>query len=171
MIPARLRLFFCTSVFLLAIACSSRADVNYHIGSIREYSSNDLIQVNGNWRKDLKRRMLVGLHVNKDTPGSSIFVKAYFYDKDNHLVGSYDKPNSIWTGTARGIESVGIPETISASRPNSVFFALPEDLQAKKWKTILVVFGDTAHAVAQSQPASAYSKLDFPEKSLVDKKN
>jgi hypothetical protein len=165
-----LRAIVLNCFFLLIMPLASGADVAYHLGSIRDYSSRDLIQVNGIWRKDLSKRILVGLHVSKDTPGNSVFVKAYFYDKDNHLVAACPQPSNIWTGTPRGFESVGIPETISASKPNCVYFALPEDLQEKKWKSILVVFGDSTRAVAESLPQSAYPRLDFPEKNLVGKK-
>ena len=170
MIRSLLRACVLALAIHLTVTFPANAEDDYHIASIRNCLSNDLIEVNGVYRKDLKMRVLVALRVAQDTPGKSVFVKAYFYDKDNLLVASYSKPNKIWTNTTKGFESIDIPEIISLVRQNFVYFALPGDLQAKKWKTILIVFGDATHATAESQPPSIYPKLDYPEKSLVEKR-
>ena len=140
---------------------------DYKILGVRTYTSNDLIKVGNAWRKDLPQRIQATLRVGADTPSASVFVKAYFYDRDNHLIGTYTKPNKIWAATARGFEEVGLPATLSRTKTTDVYFAIPEDLRAKQWTTVLVVFGSGSKVAASANPATATSKLDFPEKAQV----
>ncbi len=165
-ISSQLRALFLSGVLLLAVGNASGQET-FKILSIRQTFSADLIHVGHDWRKDLPRRMDVTLQVQADTPGSSMFVHAYFYDKDDHLVAKYNKPNGVWTSTQQGLFEVEIPSTLSASRMNDVYFALPEDLQAKKWTTMLVVFGNKDKVVATSMPSAELPKLDFPEKAKL----
>jgi|GEM_PF-3399558 len=139
----------------------------YKIVLIRDTHSADLINVGRNWRKDLPKRIQVTLRVAADTPASKVKVKGYFYDKENNLVYTAQQPNPIWTRTPRGVEEVGLPATLKAGKPIEVYFALPEEVTEKKWKTLLVVFGDSSAMVARSRPAAALDKLSFPESKLV----
>ena len=152
---------------LLIVAGSARAQDTFKVLGIRQTFSADLIKVGNDWRKDLPRRLEVALQVHADTHASSVFVHAYFYDKDDHLVATCNKPNAIWTTTQKGIQEVELPEPLSASRINNVYFALPEDLQAKKWTTVLVVFGNKENVAATAMPSSELPKLEFPEKSKL----
>ena len=157
---------FVPALLLWAAAPAVHAQTNYRIVSIHPFSSHEDIKVGSGWRKDLPQRMQVSLQVPFDTPASSIFVKAYFYDKDDKQVASYPKPNSIWTSTPHGTAEVGLPPTLPRGITN-VYFALPEDLQDKKWTTMLVVFGDNKQVAANSLPATALPRLNFPEKAKV----
>ena len=146
------------------VACGAPDD--YRIVSIHPFSSHEEIKVGNGWRKDLPQRMQVSLQVKFDTKASAVFVKAYFFDKDDKLVATYNRPNGIWISTAHGVAEVSLPDTLPRGVTN-VYFALPEDLQAKKWTSMLVVFGDKTEAVANSVPASALPRLNFPEKTKV----
>ena len=163
--------WFRASALTLALwavtALSARAQDEFRIVNVHQTTSNDLIKVGTGWRKDLPRRMQVSLQVLADTPSSSIYVKAYFYDHDAKLVGTYNSPNSIWTSTGHGIDEVKFPAVLPHGKITDVYFALPEDLQAKKWTTILVVFGNDTKAAAFALPGSELPKLDYPEKSKV----
>lgn len=150
-----------------AVGATARAQEAYKVTNIRQMMSNDLIKVGHDWRKDLPRRLQVTLQVAADTPAASVFVHAYFYDKDNALVGTLKGPNTIWTSTPKGIQEVLLPPTLTRFKNTDVFFALPEDLQAKKWTTVLVAFGDATKAAAMAVPISELSKLDFPEKAKL----
>lgn len=163
---SRLLTIFSASV-LLTVAGHVRAQETFRIMAVRQMFSPDLIKVGSDWRKDLQKRIQVTLQVQTDTPASSVFVHAYFYDKDDHLVAKYDKPNAVWTSTPKGLQEIQIPATLSGSRPNDVFFALTDDLQAKKWTTVLAVFGDNGKVTAASMPAAELPKLDFPEKAML----
>lgn len=151
----------------ITLAASGHAEDSYKIAALRPVWSPNLIYVGDSWHKDLPKRMQVSLRVANDTPSSSIFVKAYFYDKDAKLIGSYAKPNKIWTPTPKGIEEIGLPATLSHVKNTEVYFAIPEDLQEKKWTTVLVVFGDTSKVAFAALPLSELPKLDFPEKALL----
>ena len=150
----------------LGFAQQPQQQDDFKIVGVRTFTSNDLIKVGAAWRKDLPRRIQATLRVDADTPASGIFVKAYFYDHDNQLVGSYPRPNNIWTSTGKGIEEVGLPATLLRTKNTDVYFAIPEDLQTKKWATVLVVFGNPSKVATSANPATAISKLDFPEKAL-----
>lgn len=156
-------------ILALGFAISAHAADQFRISVIRESRSTDLIKVGKNWRKDLPKRMLVTLRVGKDIRASAVKVKAYFYDKDDKLVFTDPKPNPIWTATPRGIEEVLLPDTLERGKTIDVYFALPEELEAKKWKTMLVVFGDSTEMAARSRPASAIDRLKFPEEKIAKK--
>lgn len=149
---------------VLSAGAAARAQDPYKVISIRPASSNDLIKVGNDWRKDLKMRLLVSLQVGADTPASSVFVHAYFYDKDDHLVGTANSPNAIWTSTPKGIQEVLFPPTLLRSKMTDVYFAITDDLRAKKWTTVVVAFGDGNKVSALSMPGSQLPKVDFPEK-------
>ena len=143
---------------------------DFKIVNLRPVSSNNLIKIGGAWRKDLPQRIEASLHVAADTPSSTIFVKAYFYDRTNQLVASYNEPNHIWAATSKGIEEVGLPTTLSHLKNTDAYFAIPEDLQAKKWTTVLVVFGNDTKVAASANPATSLQRLDFPEKARLPAK-
>ena len=136
---------------------------DFKILGVRTISSFDLIKVDNSWLK-LPRRIQATLRVEADTPASGIFVKAYFYDRNSQLIASYAHPNHIWTSTGRGLEEVGLPKTLLRTKNTDVYFAIPDDLQAKNWMTVLVVFGNEEKVAASANPATAITKLEFPEK-------
>ena len=162
-----LRIFLPALILWAATASALHAQADFRIVSIHPFMSRESIKVGSVWRKDMPQRMQVSLQVLADTPSSAVFVKAYFYDKDDKLVASSSAPNSIWTSTARGTEEVSVPATFPHGKVTNVYFAPPDDPQGKQWKTILVVFGNDTKVAANSLPASELPKLDFPEKAKV----
>ena len=124
-IPSWLRACILVLALSSGAGLSARAADDFKIVAVRPFWSADLIYVGKAWRKDLPKRILASLRVEADTPASSIFVKAYFYDKDDKLVGSSGAPNKIWTQTSRGIEEVGLPATLPRVKTTDVYFAIP----------------------------------------------
>ncbi|MDD5349023.1 MAG: hypothetical protein PHQ12_02310 [Chthoniobacteraceae bacterium] len=157
----------------MAIGSIANADTPaYRVRLIREATSADLIKVGTAWRKDLPKRIHVSLRVQENKPSSAVSVKAYFYDKDNQLVASGVKPSEIWTNTKHGFDTVLLPPTLEHGKDVDVFFALTPELAAKKWKAVVVVFGDAKQVAARSFPSTLLPKLDFPEKKiLIDDKS
>ena len=155
------------SLLVLLTVSQALAQETFRIVSVRPTFSNDLIKVGKDWRKNLQKRIQVTLQVQTDTPASSVFVHAYFYDKDDHLVDTCKGPNAVWTSTPKGIQEVLLPATLPGGKVTEVYFALPEELQAKKWTTVLAVFGVGEKVVVQCMPASELPKLDFPEKAKL----
>ena len=91
-----------------------------------------------------------------------MFVHAYFYDKDDISSPRTTKPNAVWTSTPKGLQEIDIPATL-ASRVNDVYFALPEDLQAK--------LDDGAGRLREQRQGGCHlhaqrelPKLDFPKR-------
>ena len=154
-------------LFLVATAAVHAQDTDFKIVNVHPANGSEDIKVGSSWRKDLPRRMQVSLMVTADTPTNGVFVKAYFYNKDNKLVASSPRPNPIWASTVHGMEEVGLPRTLTHGKITDVYFALPEDLQAKHWTTMLVVFGNKDQVAATALPNSALPMLDFPERAQV----
>lgn len=142
-------------------------DADFKIINVHPATGSEDIKVGSSWRKDLPRRMQASLMVTEDMPTTGVFVKAYFYNKDNKLVASYPRPNPIWVSTVHGMEEVALPRALTHGKITDVYFALPEDLQAKHWTTILVVFGNKDQVAATALPNSTLPILEFPEKSNV----
>lgn len=154
------------ALLLLAVTARGADDTPFRIKPLREVQSTDLIEVKGDWLK-CPKRILAPLRVSADTPSDRLFVKAYFYDAAKNLVHTYKAPCPTWTNTAKGLESVALPSMLDNGRDIDVFFALPEDLEAKKWKTVLVVFGTQGDAVGRCKPAGTGDGLEFPEKAFT----
>jgi hypothetical protein len=145
----------------LSIATAAESD--FRIKGLRETRSTDLIHVGNAWVKDPKR-LQVTLRVAADTPADTIHVHAYFFDKDGSKVSEVNAPNAVWTQTGRGIGEVGLPPTLEKNKDIEIYFALTQELDAKKWKSVVIVFGNDTAVAARSFPASALTALDFPEK-------
>ncbi len=154
-------------VLLLAATITAHAQEAYKVVSIRPIASSDLIKVGHDWRKDLKMRLQVSLQVGADTPSSSVFVHAYFYDKDDHLIDTAKGPNAIWTETPKGLQEVLLPPTLPRFKVTNVYFDITEELHAKKWTSVVVAFGDNDKVAALSMPGSVLAKVDFPEKTKL----
>jgi hypothetical protein len=166
--PFSIRAFSLGLVLLLVPTAVVHAQANYFkIINVHSTSGSDDIKVGSSWRKDLPHRVQVTLMVTADMPSNGVFVKAYFYNKDNKLVASYPRPNPIWASTVHGMEEVSLPRNLTHGKIMDVYFALPEDLQAKHWTTVLVVFGDKGSVAATALPNTALPMLDFPEKAQV----
>jgi hypothetical protein len=152
---------------LCSISVAVASD-DFRIKSLRETRSTDLILVDRNWVKDPKR-LLVTLRVESDMPTTGVNVRAYFFDKDGKEVARVEKPNPIWTSTSRGVEEVGLPSMLEKNKDIVVYFALTQELEAKKWKSVVVVFGNDTLVSARSFPATAITTLEFPEKARMIK--
>ncbi len=157
----------CAFLFSIVGLSTATAETLFRIGLIRETTSQNLIQVGREWRKNLPKRMQVTLRVGEDMPARGVTVKAYFYDKDEKLVFTASAPNAIWANTPSGFKSVSVPSEIKRNIPFDVYFALPEALTKAKWKTMVVVFGKGDDMVARARPATMLEKVKFKEKAML----
>jgi hypothetical protein len=146
---------------------AAKAEDDFRIKALRETRSTELILVGDSWVRDPKRIMAT-VRVKEDAAATGITLVAYFYDKDNQVVAT-SKPNPIWAQTPRGFESVGVPATLQKGKDIDVYFCVSQAIELKKWKTVLVVFGNSTAVVARSLPTAAYPKLVFPEQDHVVK--
>ncbi|MFT3992260.1 MAG: hypothetical protein QM680_12710 [Luteolibacter sp.] len=62
-----------------------------------------------------------------------------------------------------------VPPALEAGKKYSVYFAVPKAYTAgdKKWRRVVVVFGNKETAVAELFPKGEIKPYDFPEKSKV----
>ncbi|MFT4175472.1 MAG: hypothetical protein QM627_02340 [Luteolibacter sp.] len=95
-----------------------------------------------------------------------VYYKAYFYDKDDNLIYSASQPSHIYE---YGEANVFVPPALEAGKRYSVYFAVPKAHASgtKKWRRVIVVFGDREKAVAELFPKGEIKPYDFPEKSKV----
>ena len=148
----------------------AKAQTQFEIASIRRMSSRDLISVGKAWRKDLPERLAVTLHVSEDTPGTAVSISASFYDENDKLIVSYPKPNEIWTNTSHGFETVRMPEMFIRGKTATVYFALPEEVTTKQWKSVLIIFSSGPQTAKRTLPEDALSRIKGPE-SPAEKSN
>ena len=161
-------LFFCLALGALWLPASAQAaPPEFRIKPIQEVTSQEALNVEGVWRSDSPKRLKITLRVAQSTPGSDIFVKAYFYDKDNNLIETYNAPHSLWTKLPTGTGELKIPATLEPNKDVPVYFALTPELIRKKWKSVVVVFGREESVAARSWPNAVLKSLDFPEKEYV----
>lgn len=159
------RLVFFVTVFLFKNFLIADDD-HFRVKPILEVQSKDLIRVGSDWLK-CPKRLKVSLRVGEIMPSNKVFVRAYFYDAAKKLVYKYGAPCNVWTSTPKGIEEVGLPQTLEPGKDVEVYFALPDELEAKKWKYALVVFGNQNEASARSKPQGAMEDFEFPEKAFT----
>ncbi|MBE2179052.1 MAG: hypothetical protein IAE97_01075 [Chthoniobacterales bacterium] len=153
-------------IWLSSLGLAFAQDAPFKLKPLRELQSRELIKVGSAWL-DSPDRIQTGLRVSSDTDPRSVFIKAYFYDNQNNLIHTYTEPCPIWTKTARGIEEVGLPDLLTKGDEAPVYFAITEELKKKKWKSVVVVFGNSTQVAARCKPQTAYANLEFPEKALV----
>ncbi len=109
----------------------------------------------------------VDILVQEQTKAADVFAKAYFYDKSGNLIEKVAKPVQVRRGKDG---QYALPIFLPKAKTTSIFFPVPEAaLQETGWQ-VLVVFGDQQGAHAHAYPLNEPSKLDYPEKPLVEEK-
>jgi len=109
--------------------------------------------------------MEVKISVAENIRSDKTFAKAYFYDEDDKLLVSTDKPSE--SGVA-GKPMYSVPVLFYKDKPNRFFFEIPEKIAGTKWKA-LFVFGDKTEAQVTTYPATASAfRLDYLEKKIVE---
>lgn len=153
-------------VIVFAIISGSGIAQDVSVRVIGKEKSSELILVGRTWHKDLPERLKVRLRATKETPTAGMIFSAYFYDDKGSLIRAQKGPNMVWAKTKRGVEEVGVPETLESARASEVFLALTEDLKALR--TTIVVFGDPGKPVADIYPSGKkIEDFEFPEKEAV----
>lgn len=155
--------------FLLALgsaAFSSTRAGDYSVNVAGKTTSTEAILVGKSWRTDIPSRFRVTLRSSKEHAGSNMVFRAYFFDADGNLIRKQKGPNLIWTGTKKGVEEVGMPETLKPGKIETVYLAIPEDVE--KMKTLIVVFGLGEDLTCDVYPSSKkLEDFDFPEKAAI----
>ena len=143
------------------------ASTRVQIHPLKEITDQGLIKVDSQWIKN-PTRLKATVQTPSITASANILAKAYFFDANKVLVASYDAPCAIWKGNASGThEDTGLPAVLAQGKRVDIYFAITPDMEAKRWKTALVVFGDKSSVTVRMKPEGDMNAFDFPEKSLT----
>lgn len=113
----------------------------------------------------------VHIVIQEQTKASDLFVKAYFYDKDNKLIEASSQPAVVKRVGGGKYGQYNLPVIFPKGKVEKVFFVIPDIvLKQEKWQ-VLVVFGDQQEADARTYPFDVLSKLEYPEKGIVENKD
>lgn len=108
----------------------------------------------------------VTISVKENIPSKGIIAKAYFFDDSGTLLEKVQTPALSGSKTTR--PHFAMPVFFNKDIKERIFFAIPESIKNQRW-TVLVVFGDQHEVVASTYPRGmSYTRLDFPEKSLLN---
>jgi hypothetical protein len=106
--------------------------------------------------------------VNEDTSTDSAFAHVYFYDEKMQLIAKVLKPSMVyWSDDSRYAWLAILPK----GKPQSLLFAIPDDVQKAQIWSAVVVFGDSKGVdVRACQARGNISDYDYPEKNLLEDK-
>ncbi len=155
---------------ILSLTLSARAqDASpkrglYEITNIQT-STKRVGWVDNGW-KDYVPCIQAGLRVTQDPGSQKLFVKAYFYDKDNKIVQKDDQPPQVSDNYST---YVGMPALFKPMQEQKVFFpiSVKSTQPDTKWMRVVIVFGDKSSATAEVYPKTDLDKFDFPERTLA----
>ncbi len=158
-----------------ALLCSGSAvakknakdsDFPYIIKKIKK-STKKRAYVDNGWKGDVKC-IRADIKAKEDLGDTEFYVKAYFYDKNKKLVEEYSGPAKV-SDDWKNYRS--IPDYLHPNKIYDVYFPITDKIEKGKykWKSVVVVFGDSNRAVADVYKGDSVLNYDFPEKELVKK--
>lgn len=143
---------------------------NYRILKADHYLKNDPRSTNL-WIAD-KHTWVAGeaqvevlVTVRKDAKEPGIYLRAYYFDADNHLLEKVDGPNNTTAymkpplGAMGGL---GAPRDYEGGVNVDAHFPAPA-----KWIHAVIVFGDAETATARVLPNGQLSDFDLPEMAQI----
>lgn len=102
-------------------------------------------------------------YFSKDT-----FIKVHIFDSNKKLIQTLEEPAIAWRTRAQGYS---VPPLYPKKKTESVYFPLPESFDPST-DIALAVFGDKQSATFRALPtATSTFAMDFPERSLIDKRD
>lgn len=108
----------------------------------------------------------VSLHVEENTAAQNLYVRCYFYGKDNKLVQTSAAPSP--SGDMYN-HLKKLPPILRKDEGTRVFFEIPKEVKLNEDWHAVIVYGDKDEAVATSCPMTiSASTFDYPEKKLVE---
>lgn len=103
--------------------------------------------------------------VKKDFSKSGFFMKAYYYDIDNKVLGVSDKANAGNRISSRGYDTIfTTPTEFKKGEEYIVHFRPPQNVDITAVKRVLVVYGTPEMMGAKADPNVSLDSLEFDEK-------
>lgn len=137
------------------------------IRQIVRYRNANNAWVDKTWKSNLTT-LRVRVRLNSGADAGGFFARAYFFGSDGKLLFSHKKPPEV--EVRRGQEYVSLPPIWRDNTDYEIHFPVPDDYERgdKRWRTAVVVFGNSGQAVAATFPTTANpADFEFPEKSLA----
>jgi len=100
-----------------------------------------------------------------DKPKERGFVRAYFYDRDNRLVAEFKQAPR--RQESRNGEYIDAVTEFERNRSYSILFPLARSLEDRRWRTVLIVFGNRNEVSVRTRPTIDLMDVEFTEKSMV----
>jgi len=126
----------------LLSAQAAPARPEFEIKKIQNVAGQDAIGIGKDWRTDSPKRLKVTLRVGQAiTNTSDIIVTAEFFDKDNKVVETWEKAHPIRKKEPKGFKVLTLPASLEPNQDYQVYFAIPPELNRKKWVRVVVRFG------------------------------
>ena len=106
----------------------------------------------------------VSLHAAENIAAQNLYVRCYFFDKDNKLAKAVADPSP--SGDMYN-HLKKIPPIIRKDEGARVFFEIPKEVKLNEDWHAVVVYGDKEEATSAAYPMTASaSSFDYPERKL-----
>jgi hypothetical protein len=133
----------------------------FQIRSLRRGTTPGYISTDAGWEHRIQSIIAV-VRYSGDLPHSPGYVRAYFYDRDNQEVGSFDAPPRRQDANQ---QYQNAPKSFTAGVDYEVHFPLTQALQDRSWRTVIVVFGHNNTSSLRSIPSQIRPiEFNFREK-------
>jgi len=151
----------------MAVATQGHADPNPYVIKKIKKSIKLRAYVDNAWQGNVQC-IQANLRVAKDLGGAKFYVKAYFYDDKKNKIAEYRSPSQV---SDDHHQYYSIPAILAPGKTHEAYFPIPAGIKkgARKWRQVLVVFGDAEYATAELYPNRGLkiAAFDFPEKKIV----
>ncbi len=139
---------------------------SYIIKEVKEAQPGHWILLGLHWVEGL-HEIEVKLATDKDLSAIGTYVRAYFYDQDKNLLIKYEQPPAAGFKTPDGeVTLFAKPGKFTKDKVVTLYFPITDEI-AEKWKSVVVVFGDSKQAVARVHPGGKLVDYEFDEKQLT----
>lgn len=167
---------FLQILFLMVIAATSLFSENKKITQMVRLKEVEFTEQSGRqiYIKE-KREWMSGFpaifaifEVKKDFSDSNFFMKAYFYNEDNKVLGVSDKATAGNRTSSRGYDTIfTTPTEFKKGEEYVVHFRPPQNVDVAAIKRVLVVYGTSEMMGAKADPNVSLDSLEFDEKAKL----
>jgi len=105
--------------------------------------------------------------VSHDVETQGVYLRAYFFDADNHLVGKKDQPNNVRIMSKPNAADTWTTEFMTPQKYTHGVGVYVQFTTPEKWSRAVLVFGDNDTAVARVLPGGDITDFDIPEKAQI----
>lgn len=137
---------------------------DFEIRTIRNTTAPGYISTDEGWELRINCiEVQVRYRGDRDKVGG--FVKAYFYDREQRLISKFDEAPR--RQESRNGEYIGAFTEFERNRTYSILFPLARVLEDRRWRTVIVVFGNRNEVNVRTRPTIDLMAFEFEEKNRV----